>query len=200
MAMDEDKYQKELFGEFAKPKRFFPRISDLFPKADFERNVAITLTLDKLVFIAIGIVMLIVAVYALGVESGKKRPAAMIQVPANVPVKTAPAAVQPAGVQQIRYTVPQKNFISVVPVPAINKPSQSTSGKYTILAATFSNKDNALQEVRKLRLQGFDAMLVQKDSRFFACVGSYTNKASAQIQNDLKKVKRLHSDAYVRLK
>ncbi len=192
MAMDEDKYQKELF-EFEKPKRFFPRISDLFPKADFERNVAITLTLDKVVFIAIGIIMLMVAIYALGVEAGKGKAAEPFQARA-VPVQvstgakdlTVPIAARQASGQQTRPVVQKKSVVASLP--------------YTILAATFNDRHNALQEVRKLRLQGLDAMLVQKDSHFLACVGSYPDKTSSQIQNDLKKVKRLHSDAYVRLK
>jgi len=190
--MDEDRYQKELF-EFEKRKRFFPRLSGLFPKADLERNVAIRITLDKAVFIAIGIVMLMVAIYALGVEAGKRRPAEPLQaqaMPVQAPISaqgpTVPIAVRPASSQQTRAVLPQKNAVA--------------AGPYTILAATFINKDNALQEVRKLRLQGLDAMLVQKDSRFLACVGSYPDKGSVQIQNDLNKVKRLHSDAYVRLK
>lgn len=190
--MDEDKYQKELF-EFEKPKRFFPRISDLFPKADFERNIAITLTLDKVVFISIGIIMLMVVIYALGVEAGKAKSAGTFQAQAvsaqvstGIKGLTAPIAARPTGVRQARPAVPQKSVV-------VNLP-------YTIIAATFNNKENALQEVRKLRLQGLDAMLVGKDSRFFACVGSYQDKASAQIQNDLKKVKRLHNDAYIRLK
>lgn len=192
MAMDEDKYQKELF-EFEKPKRFFPRISDLFPKADFERNVAITLTLDKVVFIAIGIVMLMVVIYALGVEAGKNRrleplrsQAVPTQVPVSVPVATVPVAARPVSAQQARAVLPQKSSVAI--------------GQYTILAATFNNKDNALQEVRKLRLQGLDAMLMQRDSRFFVCVGSYQDKGSAEAQNNLKKVRRFHSDAYLRIK
>ena len=55
--MDEEKYQKELFEFDRKPRRFFSKLSDLFPKADFERNVVLTLTLDRAVFISIGIIM-----------------------------------------------------------------------------------------------------------------------------------------------
>lgn len=190
--MDEDKYQKELF-EFEKPKRFFPRISDLFPKADFERNIAITLTLDKVVFIAIGIIMLMVVIYALGVEAGKGKSAGTfqaqavsVQVSTDTQGLTVPVAARPTGVRQTGPAVPQKSVVASLP--------------YTIVAATFNNKENALQEVRKLRLKGLNAMFVGKDSRFFACVGSYQDKASAQIQNDLKKVKRLHNDAYIRLR
>lgn len=191
--MDEDKYQKELF-EFEKPKRFFPRISDLFPKPDFERNVAIPLTLDTAVFITIGIIMLMIAIYALGIEAGKRRPVESVQpqvapakaLPSIPTAKAVPVAIRPAVSQQAKVALPQKNIVS--------------TGTYTIVAGTFTNQDNALQEIRRLRLQGLDAMLVQKDSRFFACVGSYKDKASAQAQKDLKKVRRLHSDAYLRLK
>jgi len=70
--MDDEKYQKELF-EFEKPKRFFPRLSAFFPRYDFERNIAFTFTLEKAVFVIIGIIMAMIAVYALGVEAGRSR-------------------------------------------------------------------------------------------------------------------------------
>jgi len=66
----DDKPQKELF-EFEKPKRRFRGFPNLFPKADFGANFAVMLTLEKAVFIVIAVIMLLVVVFALGVERGK---------------------------------------------------------------------------------------------------------------------------------
>lgn len=65
--MEDTGYQKELF-EFETPKGAAQKKPDpIFPKGKF----AVTLTLDRLVFISIGVIMLMVALYALGVEKGK---------------------------------------------------------------------------------------------------------------------------------
>ncbi len=219
--MDEEKYQKELF-EFEKPKRFFPKLSDFFPKADFERNVVFTLTLDKVVFIAIGIIMVMVAVYALGVETGKFRAIQITQAPTvavPVTIQTTPAqAVKVAPIQGVSKVQPGRPVISAaqnvkvqtraVPVvkmqPAVTIPATAAASiaakPYVIVAAAFSRKDTAAQEVNKLKRQGFDAILVQSDPYFLACVGAYADKVSAVSQGDLKKVKRLYKDAYFKLR
>ena len=214
--MDEEKYQKELF-EFEKPKRLFPKLSDFFPKADFERNVIFTLTLDRVVFIAIGIIMVMVAVYALGVETGKFRAIQITQATAVAPDTTqnAPAqAVKVVPIQGVKQAQPGgRPAISAAPntkvqaraVPVIKAQPAAAAASiaakpYTIVAAAFSRKDTAAQEVNKLKGQGFGASLVQSDPYFLACVGAYADKASAVSQDDLKKVKRLYKDAYFKMR
>ena len=219
--MDEEKYQKELF-EFDKPKRFFPKLSDFFPKGDFERNVVLTLTLDRAVFIAIGIIMVMVVLYALGVEAGKNRamesarpvPVAALQavnpivkqpaviIPAHVikqiqPVKSAAPAAKtqvivksPVARPMVAASVPVKPA-PVQAAPDVNKP-------YTIVAVTFVNKDTAMQEMVKLRHQGYNPSLVQSDRYFQVCIGVYPDKMGPESQKDLKKIKRLYKDAYIR--
>ena len=186
--MDEEKYQKELF-EFEKPKRFFPKLSNFFPKADFERNVVFTLTLDRVVFIAIGILMIIVVVYALGVEAGKTK------TPEVVQAATAPAVPQSAVREPVKVPVaiPAQVVTQKQPVrmPAPAKP-------YTILVATFTRKDNAVQEIEKLKNQGIAATLIQSGSYFQVNVGAYASKADAQGQKDLARIKRLYKDAYLK--
>ena len=212
--MEEEKYQKELF-EFEKPKRFFPKLSDFFPKGDFERNVVLTLTLDRAVFIAIGIVMVMVVLYALGVETGKSRATENVQAPAPAAVVAMPQAVkvavpQPAVSTQaraVKQVQPAKISAPAVKpqvaVKAAVKPAQAPavpngSKQYTIVAATFTNKDTAMQEINKLKKLGYNASLIQSDRYFQVCIGAYADKAGADSQKDLKKVKRLYKDAYIR--
>jgi len=208
--MDEEKYQKELFP-FEKPKRFFPKLSDFFPKGDFERNVVLTLTLDRAVFIAIGILMVMGVLYALGVETGRSRivesarpvpvpaPAVMPQV---VKVGTPQAVIKTQPVIKTQVAPVVKTQIAVkapaAPVPAQALPNADRP--YTIVAVTFVNKDTALQEINKLKKQGYSVTLIQSDRYFQVCIGAYTDKAGAEIQKDLKKVRRLYKDAYLRLR
>lgn len=209
--MDDEKYQKELF-EFEKPKRFLPRLSDFFPKADFERNVILTLTLDRAVFITIGIIMTMVVIYALGVEAGKARPEAAASVAA--PVVVAPVAVKapdpvPAPIVTPVRAAPAAAKAVPVPVvvrqpaPVVQRPAAviSTSAKpYTIVAVTLTRRDTAVLEVNKLKRQGMSAVIVPKGNYFQVCIGAYSGKTDVQSQKDLKKVRSLYKDAYLKLR
>ena len=82
----------------------------------------------------------------------------------------------------------------VAVVPVSNKPY------YTIVAATFARKDIAMQEIDKLKKQGYSATLIQSDRYFQVCIGAYADKAGALTQKDLNKIRRLYKDAYLRLR
>ena len=68
--MGEERYQRELF-EFEDqkkgPSKF--RLTGILPKSNF----AVILTIEKIIFICIALVMAMVVIYALGVETGKAR-------------------------------------------------------------------------------------------------------------------------------
>ena len=193
--MDPEKYQKELFGEFAKPKRFFPRLSDFFPKADFERNVVFTLTLDRLVFIAIAIIMVIVAVYALGVEVGKSRTPQETQNPVTRDLSEEPSkpVVQAASLSQ---PLP----VQAPPVKSVPKAIVVSAAKpYTLAIGAFTRRDTAVREVEKLTKAGFNATSVISGRFFVVCVGAYPDKTSLQSQRDLTRMRQSYKDAYFKL-
>jgi hypothetical protein len=188
--MEEEKYQKELF-EFEEPKKPFSKLTNLLPKRDFEGRVALSLTLEKIVFIFIGIVMAMVLVFALGVENGKSRGDRVKIV--NVP-QTAPKAGPKAG--------PQQSDSGAAAKP---RPLQSDSGvvaakPYTIVAATFSKKETAQAAAAFLTKEGFSASVVLSDPYYRVCVGSYADMYGTQVQKDLAKVKRIYKDAFVRVR
>ena len=177
--MEEDKYQKELF-EFEKPKRSFPRLGNIFPKPDFDGRILITFGLERLIFISIGIIMLLVIVFALGVERGKVVARALPRP------QTIPAPAIKANSLQGKVSAPAalQDFV---------KP-------YTIVAAAFRRKDIAIQELNKLRKGGFDAILVQNDSYFQVRVGAYPDKDSVQSQKALARIRQFYKDAYFKLR
>lgn len=181
--MEEEKYQKELF-EFKKPKRLFPKLAGIFPKADFEGRALLTLTLERAIFILIGVIMLMVLVYALGVERGRslgdKR-----EKSENLMLKQDSGAVlQPQKAEQAK--MPQ--FLLTAPV-AQNKP-------FTVVAATFTKEANAQDEALRLKGKGFDTFVMQSNSYFQVCVGSYDSAQSAK--EAAIKVRRIYKDAYIK--
>jgi hypothetical protein len=191
--MDEEKYQKELF-EFEKPKRVFPRLSDIFPKADFDNRVAITLTMERLVFIAIGFLMLIVVVYALGVESGKR-------ITDKISSETRISLVKPTRVLADTKAAARPAAPNIVPrLPAASpRGERREAGKaYTIHAASFSRRDYALEAMNRLKVAGFDAFLTQSGNIYRLYAGSYQSSGGAE--KDLSKMRRMYKDAYIKAK
>lgn len=197
--MEEEKYQKELF-QFEEPKKPFSKLTDMLPKRDFEGKVALSLTLEKMVFISIGIVMAMVVVFALGVESGKSRAAAAKQRPAQSASGTA-KAIPPIAATQAMVPA-QKGFFNTAPAAPQARPLQPDSAAaakpYTIVAATFSKKDTAQASAAFLAKEGFNASVVYNDPYYRVCVGSYADMSGTQVQRDLAKVKRIYKDAFVR--
>jgi len=172
--MDEEKYQKELF-EFDKPKKPFLRLSRILPKADFERNVLITLSLEKVIFISIGILMFLVLVYALGVEVGRSR--AIERIASKISAKTPQVVVPVTKVMQI---TPQ---------------AQNLPKPYAIMAGTFARDDNAQNAVIRLKKSGFNAYAIRSGAYFKVYVGSFTSDSSPDAQILLGKIRRMYKDA-----
>lgn len=190
--MEEDRDQKELF-EFEKPKRAFPRLGSILPKRDFERNVAVTLTLEKVIFISIGVVMLMVVVYALGVEAGKARMAE--QTVSQSAVKKEIRALVPVTNTRI---APQQIVMTPVPVNKMPVNVQSYSKPYTIVTGSFTKKENAVGEINQLRKQGFNAYIGQTYPLYQVYVGAFASKTGADALAELKRIKNVRKDAYLK--
>jgi len=198
--METEKYQKELF-EFESPKKATARFGNIFPRTDF----AITLTPEKMVFAAIGVIMLIVIFFALGVEKG--RSAARLKFTATKTTVKDIVAAQALLMKSARAPiVVTKSAAATNITPKINLPAAAIRAQavfdktkpYMVVAAAFSREDLALKEVGKLRTAGLEAFTYYGEPYYLACVGSFQSKNGAR--DILNKVRRMHRDAYVRLR
>lgn len=198
--MENEKYQRELF-EFESQKKPTARFGGIFPRSDF----ALILTPEKMVFAAIGIVMLMVVFFAFGVEKG--RSAAYTKFTAVKPVigNLVAAPIIPAKPAAAPFvTVKSPVATNITPKINLSGPAVKTQAAfdktkpYTVVAAAFSRKDLALQEIGKLKSAGLEAFVFYGEPYYLACAGSFQNKESAQ--KILNKVKQMHKDAYVRLR
>jgi len=204
--METEKYQKELFDGFEPQRKAANKFGGIFPRADF----AVTLTPDKIVFTAIGIIMLMVVFFALGVEKGRsaaydkltqtqmavKKIAAVPAVP--VKAVSVKMAVAPAVAAK---NVPAANTTQKINAPATAVKAQPVPDKtkpYTVVAATYTHEDLAMKEVGKLKTAGFEAFVYYGEPYYLACVGYFQNKESAQ--KILTNVRQMHRDAYVRMR
>lgn len=201
--MEEEKFQKELF-EFEQPKKPFSRLTDILPKADFDGRVAITLTLEKVVFIFIGIIMAMVIVYALGVESGKSRTGSNVRAATK---QVMPPAI--ATVSQPRASnIAAKNIFNTAPIAPANRPAapvklgaQAPSARpYTILAGSYLKRESAQASAAILAKQGFNVTITYSEPYYRVCAGTYADKTGIEVQKDLLKVRRFYKDAMLKLR
>lgn len=209
--MEEEKYQKELF-QFEQPKKSFSRFAEMLPKADFEGKVSITISLEKIVFIAIGMMMVFVIVYAMGVESGKSRknaPAVQAGKPSEQLSRAPGARVRPAA-------IPVKNILNTAPIVTAVRPAPPVrqivqrqvkattvfqeSKPYTILAGSYAKRANAQASVAILIKQGFNASVTYFKPYYRVCVGAYRNKNDADARRDLMRVRQINKDAMFKLR
>lgn len=209
--MEEEKFQKELF-EYEPQKKSFSRLTDMLPKADFEGKVTLTITLEKMVFISIGIIMAMVIVYALGVESGKS--ASKMTSPQEV--RSQGAVTLPINVQDRIAVIPDKNILNTSPVAPLIRPAAPSkqqpqsrpkaaiasqpSKAYTILACTFTKLENAQNAAAGLAKLGLTSSVSFSAPYYQVSAGGYTDKNSPEAQRDLIKVRRQYKDALFRLK
>jgi len=198
--MDNDE-QKELF-EFEKPKKRFAGLSDILPKADLEGRVVFPLTLEKLIFILIGIIMSLVLVYALGVERGKSLKSVQASPLAiRIPQVQAPE-VAPKGTITVKMAqAPQgKTLQTAKPLsgaPKIEIPNDIAK-PYTIAAVTLSKREFAQNEMNRLKKEGLNAYVVESGSYFVVYVGEYPDKQNSQALKDLNRIKKVYPDAYIK--
>jgi hypothetical protein len=193
---ERDQRQKELF-EFEKPKRRFPSLKGLFPKADFEGRVLVTLTPEQIILISIGILMSLVVIYAVGVEQGSNR---NVEKPAAVTI-SAESQLKKAqsffSTTQVRPPAPLQ-ALGAVKAPAVAGNNAHAAAVYTVIAATYKSMDSAVQAVDILRRDGLAAYLMKKGAYTVICVGAYTDSEGAQVQADLVKVRAKYKDAYIK--
>jgi cell division septation protein DedD len=189
--MEDDNLQKELFEFKTTKKAVRPGFGSLLQKTNF----CLTLTGEKIVFLSIGIIMLMVIFFALGVEKGKslaiKKDVQVtpIQVSANV-------AAQPI-LQNKAETVPT-NITSKDKMAALPQELLAKDKPYMIVAAAFSRQESSSREVSLLKSSGLDAFVYKSEPYYLACVGSFASKGAALKL--LGRVRQIHRDAYVRLK
>jgi len=153
---------------------------------------------EKIVFISIGIIMLMVLFFALGVEKGKS-------IAARIPVvkATSVAAVQPAISQSTvkmatANTAQTKAPLTPTSITSKNSAEFDNTKPYTVVAGAFSRQDFAAQEVNKLKSSGLEAFVYYAQPYYLACIGSFANKDSAK--EVLSRVRQMRRDAYVRLR
>ncbi|MFA5156260.1 MAG: SPOR domain-containing protein [Candidatus Omnitrophota bacterium] len=135
---------------------------------------------EKVILIAIGVIIVAVAAFSLGVEKGRR-----------TAMPEAPVSRKPT-----QAAIPQQRLAPAqIPVRtvAVSAPAQQN---YTIQLASFQNKNLAKKEAEALKKQGLAPMIITKGSYNILCVGSFTSKETAKPL--LSEIKKKYRDSFIR--
>ena len=158
--------QQELFSEFQDRESR----KKLFSKGFLpDRAVTVILTYEKLIFAALGVGVILLIIFAVGFECGKR--VLVTPKPAAVFVRTQPVAAK-----------------KEVQVPRPETP-KSAPKPYMIQVASFKSKQYAQEESAKLRSKGFSAAIILVNGIYEVLAGEYADmKEASQALNTLNKI------------
>ncbi len=168
--------QKELFEEFTQPVRLRKKI--LGPGAG-KRIYNIRLSNEQLIFIFIGLVILLVICFSLGVERGKR-----IVIARREPAKEK-------VVVEKKAETPIEEKISKEPVIV-----KEVSSPYVIQVAAYKDNKQAEKEKELLEKRGYVAEIAKSGKYYIVYVAGFANRKKAE--SIAKKLKHRYKDCFVK--
>jgi hypothetical protein len=160
---------------------------------------AISVSLDTLIVIIIGMLMVNLSAFVLGIEKGKliakNTQERKIVVPLGnpaVPVKQkkeTKTAVEPIKEKKVIETVPEQEKQTAQNI------GNPTAG-YIIQLVTYSSDSYASKEVTRLKAQGLDGHVIKSGEYYIVYAGTYNSKIKAK--ENLDNFKKRYKDCFVR--
>jgi|GEM_PF-522543 len=207
MLYEQKEKQDELFEEFKAKEnglKFFKSQKGLAQNKIF----IFQFSFEKLVFMLIAFVLVVILTFCLGVERGKFVVGApRVVVTVNEVNRQAVPVKQPVYIQQarpntvvsavtVRPALVKPAPVKPVPVTNVNNPVLHRGELYTIRTATYINKKSAADEASRLRQAGFPAYIKVSDKFYMICVGDYSDKRQADTA--LITLKKMYKDVYIK--
>jgi hypothetical protein len=183
--------QTELFKEFEHQTKRRKRASgSILPK----NYILLNVSYEQVIFITIGVIMVMVLVFSLGVERGKRvgddTPPQIKIVPA-LPQKPAPEPAEDAGAKGSAAPVKDE--------PVEDIPKEKTvknAGLFTVQVIAYRSKKSAQKELIKLGKKGYKPFIILGGGYYQICVGEF--KAHVEAEKALADIKKSHPDSFIR--
>ncbi|MFH1877869.1 MAG: SPOR domain-containing protein [Candidatus Omnitrophota bacterium] len=221
--MVENTNQSDFFeGDFFEQKSRKHRIPARYPEQRFLPYLKIPV--EYTVIIAIGVLVVAILSYALGVERGKKLPGLVMgETQANLslgyvtesklfeieeePGLEAERSVKDASPEYDEFTIPDVEPVDVVrrPVEAEEfKPripedttgASSDGSGYIVQLASLKNADSAVSETDKLKKDGIHAEYVKKGNWYQVYASGY--KTIDQAKQAQSRLAKIYADCYIK--
>jgi len=204
--MADHDYQEDLFGEGAYGKKVArPRILNRYYKQRVLPQLR--LPVEYTVIAAIGVLVLVVIAYAVGVERGKSIAAVkmpdmpveeLISAGEELEISSGPEDVE-AGLDLELEQEGAPGSLEESGAPEEAAGEQAGSGVisvYVIQLASFKNESSAVREVKKLAKSGFDAGVARKGEWYQVFAQGYdTIDEATRAKRDLRET---YVDCYIR--
>ena len=166
---------------------------DARAKKSFLSRYQITVSLDQLLLVLIGVTVVFSLTYSFGVERGKrameKRLESLIPLHSEViPAQTETTEILPnppkeeavllvnqkdeKGVPAVKSIEAPKN-----PLPAVDARKQ---GNYTIQLVTYMSEDLAAREIDHLKSKGYEGFVIPSGSYFQVCANYFNDRSKAK--------------------
>ena len=215
--MDDNNFQQDLFsGSFREKKDRRPGLFDGYSKQRFLPYVKIPI--EYTVIIAIGMLVLMIISYAVGVERGKR----VSKIPAAVATKTV---IKEPGTSEAfsskTASMPQEEKVSLVETedlveevdvkdidpyegsrddyvgaPPEEPLEEIKESVYTVQLASFKSADSAKGEIDKLKRQGIQAEMSKPGDWYQVYASGYQTIEEARSAQ--KKLREYYQDCYIR--
>ncbi len=202
--MSQRTVQKELFDEFKAPRR---RIRQQ-PYPPSKAHKALNISYEQVIFVGIAVIMLMVLVFSLGVERGKRlvsQPAAKKTVeplkPAAVAQKPEPASVKPArdsSTKPLKPVEPEKPKAVPPPPPAESRAAaaRKNTSIFTLQIVAYRSKRTAQKELKKLSEKGYDPFIITEGGYYQICVGEHRTKD--ELNKHLGELQKSYKGSFIR--
>ena len=132
---------------------------------------------EKIILMIIGITLTAIISFSLGVEKGKK----IASLNTNSRFDLGMQTQQPLPKQAVKQPAP------VILQPQLSIKNNSTDKQevaeknlFTIQLASYKTKSHAEKEAQALKKKGLSPLILTKGSYIVLCVGSFSNKETAQ--------------------
>jgi hypothetical protein len=142
----------------------------------------VSLNVEHAVVLAVAVLMLVIFIFSIGVEKGRK----ITRIPeAVVAFKVEKQIVEQPAVVEAKQEVYQEKIVPKEEVFA-----------YTIQVASFKNKTAVEDEAKRLKKKGYETMIIPKGNWIILCVGKFGNKQQAQPM--WQELRKKYSDCVIR--
>ena len=156
-------------------------------------KIFVSLSYENIIILSIGLIMLLIVCYSLGVERGKDLAQLIpLSTEESEDIKVEQEQVQKSPM--IKSPKPQEKKIKVKLAQA---KSVITPSPY-IQVASFHTDKYAQKEIEQLKNKGYRPFLAQWGKYSVVCVGGYKDKDEAR--KALKDLKKLYADCILRSK
>lgn len=203
-------------GELFREDSLSPSASVKAPS--FLAQYRLTFSLDKLLLISIGFVIVFILIYSFGVEQGKRQAEKRFEalIPTHDEVlglsektrfKTDPQEEVVLEVSQKPTPLPSGASISLQASAASSASSSPVEtvplvspdrGKYTIQLVTYLNEQQAAREIDRLKSKGHVGFVIPSGRHYQVCVNYFQSKTEAQRHLTAVKATGRYTDAFVR--